>query len=95
MRTLVLNLGNTSLFAGVFSDERALPRPRQIRNVAASVSEWKSIHSLTLVATGTVATGELPSDSRAVTGATFLSSPPPQSVAPNRPRSTHRLSHNT
>ena len=42
MRTLVLNLGNTSLFAGVFSDERALPRPRPIRNVAASVSEWNS-----------------------------------------------------
>ena len=42
MRTLVLNLGNTSLFAGVFSDEHALPRPRPIRNVAASVSEWNS-----------------------------------------------------
>ena len=42
MRTLVLNLGNTSLFAGVFSDERGLPRPRQFRNVATSVSEWNS-----------------------------------------------------
>jgi type III pantothenate kinase len=42
MRTLVLNLGNTSLFAGVFSDERGQPRPRQLRNVAASVSEWSS-----------------------------------------------------
>ena len=40
MRTLVLNLGNTSLFAGVFSDESALPRPRPVRNVATSVSEW-------------------------------------------------------
>jgi type III pantothenate kinase len=40
MRTLVLNLGNTSLFAGVFSDERGLPRPRWLRNVATSVSEW-------------------------------------------------------
>jgi type III pantothenate kinase len=40
MRTLVLNLGNTSLFVGVFSDERGLARPRQIRNVATSVSEW-------------------------------------------------------
>jgi type III pantothenate kinase len=38
MRTLVLNLGNTSLFAGVFSDEHGLAR----RNVATSVSEWKS-----------------------------------------------------
>ena len=42
MRTLVLNLGNTSLFAGVFSDERGLPRPRQLRNVAASASKWSA-----------------------------------------------------
>jgi type III pantothenate kinase len=40
MRTLVLNLGNTSLLAGVFSDERGLARSRQIRSVATSVNEW-------------------------------------------------------
>jgi type III pantothenate kinase len=42
MRTLVLNLGNTSLFAGVFSDERGRMPLRQIRSVATSVSEWSS-----------------------------------------------------
>ena len=40
MRTLVLNLGNTSLFAGVFSDEHGRPHPPPVRNVATSVSEW-------------------------------------------------------
>ena len=53
MRTLVLNLGNTSLFVGVYSDERGRPPLRQFRSVATparhsspsdggSVSEWSS-----------------------------------------------------
>ena len=42
MRTLVLNLGNTSLFVGVFSDERGRMPLRQVRSAATSVSEWNS-----------------------------------------------------